>query len=53
MSGYLTHIERRLIGAREAKLRRCFWCGEWAYDRDDCTVCAAPADRADLMGEAS
>ena len=28
---------------RDRLLRRCFHCGEWAYDQDDCPACAAPA----------
>ncbi len=47
----LTQLQRRLLGAQDAKLRRCWHCGEWAYDHDDCRTCAAPAHRADLMGE--
>jgi recombinational DNA repair protein RecR len=39
----LTHLQRRLLDVQDAKLRRCGWCGEWVYDRDDCRVCAAPA----------
>lgn len=50
---YLTHMEKRLLALRDAKLRRCFFCGEWAYGQEDCTVCAAPADRAALLRETS
>lgn len=27
----------------DAKLRRCTCCGEWAWDRQDCSVCLTPA----------
>lgn len=29
--------------SRDRLLRRCYGCGEWAYDQDDCAVCACPA----------
>lgn len=28
---------------RDRLLRRCFCCGSWAYDQDDCRECGAPA----------
>lgn len=49
----LTHLQRRLLGAQDAKLRRCWFCGEWAYDTVDCKVCAAPASKAALDGWAA
>lgn len=38
-------IERRLLGLRDSKLRRCWWCGEWAWHHDPCLICTAPAAR--------
>lgn len=35
-------FSRRLLKLRDDKLRRCWWCGEWAYDLEDCTTCTAP-----------
>lgn len=34
--------QRRLMGLHDQKLRRCWWCGEWAYALADCTTCEAP-----------
>lgn len=34
-----------LSGMRDAKLRRCRCCGEWAWDLDPCTVCTTPAEQ--------
>lgn len=51
--GRMTHMERRLLLLRDQKVRRCDWCGEWAYDRDDCPACACPADRAELYRRTS
>lgn len=36
------------LSREDARIRRCGWCGCQNYDRDDCTACAAPADRIDL-----
>lgn len=47
----LTNLQRRLLGAQDAKVRRCWYCGSWAYDVDDCKTCAAPAARAALIRE--
>lgn len=47
----LTHLQRRLLGARDAKLRRCWFCGSWAYAVEDCTACAAPASKTALLEE--
>ena len=33
----------RWASFRDRLLRRCAFCGDWAYDQDDCTSCAAPA----------
>ena len=41
----LTDVQRRLLGAQDAKLRRCWYCGEHVYAQQDCGTCAAPADR--------
>lgn len=48
---YLSFYQRVLLERRERKVRHCWWCGSWAYALDDCTACAAPANKADL-GEA-
>lgn len=49
----LTHLQRRLLGAQDSKLRRCWHCGEWVYDVEDCKVCAAPASKAALPAPAA
>lgn len=49
----LTIVQRQLLARQDARLRRCWWCAEWAYDRDDCKTCAAPAERVDLYRETS
>lgn len=35
---------RALLKVRDDKLRRCRWCGAWAYDREPCTACTWPAE---------
>lgn len=45
MSAYLGPFSRRLLEIRDRQLRRCWWCGEWAYALNDCATCAAPAER--------
>jgi hypothetical protein len=46
-----THLQRRLLEAQDHKLRRCWYCGTWAYHLDDCTTCAAPASKAALLND--
>ena len=43
MTAPLTHLQRRLLGAQDAHVSRCRWCGEWRYRRDDCGACGTPA----------
>ena len=58
MNGELTRLQELLrarqleaLARREALVRRCWYCGSWAYDTDDCTACAAPATKAALLAE--
>lgn len=44
----LTHLQRRLLGCQDSKARRCWYCGDWSYDQQDCGTCAAPANRGAL-----
>lgn len=44
----LAAMQARLLQKQDAKLRRCWFCGEWAWHRDDCGACSAPANRQDL-----
>lgn len=48
---YFTEAQKRLMRAHDAHLRRCWFCGSWAYGQHECKACLAPADRAALMGE--
>lgn len=34
----------------DSRLRRCWWCGQWAYAHATCTACAAPASRSAMPG---
>ena len=45
MSEHYGPWQRRLMGLHDGKLRRCWWCGSWAYALNDCNDCAAPAER--------
>lgn len=36
-------VTRRLLALRDQKLRRCRWCGEWAYALEPCAICHTPA----------
>lgn len=47
----LTHMQRRLLGCQDSKVRRCWYCGDWSYAQQDCTTCAAPADRTQILHE--
>lgn len=38
----------RLVQRQDDQLRRCWFCGEWAYRQNDCTACTAPANRDEL-----
>lgn len=35
----------KLLGVHDSKLRRCWFCGEWAYDTDPCGGCHAAVAR--------
>lgn len=37
-------VSRALLKVRDDLLRRCWWCGEWCYNQEDCTACTTPVD---------
>ncbi len=40
-----SYTARNLLGARDSRCRRCWFCGSWAYGADDCPGCTASAQR--------
>lgn len=32
-----------MTALRDKLLRRCSWCGEWAYGKQPCTACGTAA----------
>lgn len=36
-------VTRALLTVRDGRLRRCTWCGAWAYHRQPCHNCHTPA----------
>lgn len=51
MTEFFGPWRRRLMQIHDSKLRRCWWCGSWAYALTDCNDCSAPAERPDYMDE--
>lgn len=45
----LSALAARRQVLEDSRLRRCWVCGEWAYDQNDCGTCAAPADRTAFL----
>ncbi len=41
-------VTRALLKVRDDRLRRCWWCGAWAYHHDPCATCHA-ADRREAV----